>query len=962
MKKGVNIAKQKIRSLRAALFFLWLSSLLFSPAPASQDTPQTIKALIVTGQSDHNWETSSTVLRQILKDTGLFKVDVALSPPAGGDLKNFRPNFSSYKLVVLNYIGGPWPPAAQKSFVEYVKSGGGVIVYHSAGNAFPGWPEYNEIIGLGGWGNRNEKAGPYVFWKDGQILRDPRPGIAGYYATPHEFQVINRDISHPITAGLPPRWMHAKDELYSLLRGPAKNLSVLATAYSAPEKSGTGRHEPVLFTVNYGAGRIFHTTLGHAGNDDPLPALECVGFIVTFQRGAEWAATGRVTQKISGDFPATDLDAPTPADVMRWPGYRPPSLESILKELASFEPGQKDEVLYRLREYVLAHKNSAEPREDCEKKLAAFLDTEATLAAKMAVCRQLRLIGTEKSVPTLEKILIQEETTDMARYALEKIPGIVADRALLDALGKTQGQTKIGIMTSLGQRKSSAAVPELGNLINDPDQAVVTAAAVSLGQTGGTEAATILTEALNKSQGESKAIVSSSLVLCAGEFMAQKKEKEAVELYEKILAAGLPLVQRQAAMKGKIAAAGKEEAARMILDTLSRGPQDMHAPAVSLIPEVFDASNISPVCNSLLTLPEASQLQVLSVLSGYPKETVLPSFINAAKSPLTDVRIAALRALAKAGDSSIVELLAERAARTRGKEQEAARSSLFTLKGMDVDGAILFSLVSHPNDSVKNELIKAIGERRIYAGKSLILSQIRSPSSRNRLQAIKTLKVVVSPEDLPALLSSFLDIQDEFEQEAMENTVVGIAQKISRPYSQAVAVKDMLEPEDGAAQKKVTEVKKRCLLYRVLGKIGDDSSLPYLRAALKDDNADIVDAATRALTDWPNITPRHDLLAVAINSPNLVHKVLALRAYVRMIGLESYQSPEGAVESLKNALDLAARPEEKKLVLGALPNFACSDALRLAESLLSDEAVKAEAQAAVDLIKENLEKIEKEKI
>jgi type 1 glutamine amidotransferase len=158
------------------------------------------------------------------------------------------------------------------------------------------------MIALGGWGGRNEKWGPMVRYRDGKIVLDGSPGRGGTHGPQHEFQIVIRERHHPITAGLPEKWMHAKDELYSKLRGPAKNMEVLATAYADPEKGGTGEHEPILFTVRYGKARVFHTVLGHDRQQ-----LRCVGFIVTFQRGTEWAATGRVTQvEVPADFPTAD--------------------------------------------------------------------------------------------------------------------------------------------------------------------------------------------------------------------------------------------------------------------------------------------------------------------------------------------------------------------------------------------------------------------------------------------------------------------------------------------------------------------------------------------------------------------------------------------------------------------------------------------------------------------------------
>jgi len=132
----------------------------------------------------------------------------------------------------------------------------------------------------------------------GRPKREIRPVSHG---PQHPYQIIVREPDHPITKGLPKAFMHSKDELYSNLRGPAKNLTVLATALAAKEKGGTGRHEPILMTIAWGKGRIFHTVLGHAGTQ-----MKCVAFIVTLQRGAEWAATGKVTQKVPADFPTAN--------------------------------------------------------------------------------------------------------------------------------------------------------------------------------------------------------------------------------------------------------------------------------------------------------------------------------------------------------------------------------------------------------------------------------------------------------------------------------------------------------------------------------------------------------------------------------------------------------------------------------------------------------------------------------
>jgi len=268
-------------------------------AVALAQTPY--KALIVDGQNGHDWKATTPVLKRVLEETELFSVDVATSPPKGEDMSGFKPDFAAYDVVVSNYQGDEWPEETEQALVDYVAGGGGLVIYHFACAAFPKWKEYNEMIGLGGWGGRNEKDGPYVRWRDGKVVRDMTPGRGGGHGPMQPFQIVVRNPDHPITKGLPEKFMHVPDELYGWLRGPAKNLTVLATAFAPKAKGGSDEHEPLLFTVAYGKGRVFQNALGHTAEE-----LKSVAFIATFQRGAEWAASGKVTQDVPDDFPGPD--------------------------------------------------------------------------------------------------------------------------------------------------------------------------------------------------------------------------------------------------------------------------------------------------------------------------------------------------------------------------------------------------------------------------------------------------------------------------------------------------------------------------------------------------------------------------------------------------------------------------------------------------------------------------------
>jgi type 1 glutamine amidotransferase len=289
-----------------AILLVVLGGVALRASAASPKTGQ-IQVLLVDGQSGgpyHAWQLTTAVLKKELQDAGIFNVTVATSPKFGEDFANFKPEFAKYQVIVMNYDAPDWPADLREQLENYVKNGGGLIVVHAADNSFPDWPAFNQMIGIGGWRGRTEKAGPMWYFKDGKLVSDSSPGPAGEHGNRLPFQVETRAPEHPIMKGLPNVWMHGADELYAALRGPGQNMTVLATAHSDPANHGTGHDEPMLMALSYGKGRIFHTTMGH-----DVAALSCAGFITTYQRGAEWAATGRVTQKVPADFPTAGSES-----------------------------------------------------------------------------------------------------------------------------------------------------------------------------------------------------------------------------------------------------------------------------------------------------------------------------------------------------------------------------------------------------------------------------------------------------------------------------------------------------------------------------------------------------------------------------------------------------------------------------------------------------------------------------
>lgn len=626
---------------------------------------------------------------------------------------------------------------------------------------------------------------------------------------------------------------------------------------------------------------------------------------------------------------AAPAAAPAPA--------APASLDAILKQLATYDGGIASAAMWHLRDYVNARKDDVAGRAECEAKLLAFLQSPASPVARMAACRYLRLIAGDTAVPALQAMLTDDKFADLALYGLQGISGGAAEKALLQALGVTTGATRVAVVAALGERRSVAAIPVIAPLLQQA--ALAPTAAVALGRIGGEAVVAPLTTAQSGAAPALKPVLAGALLEAAAGLLAAKNTAAAQRIYEPLAAdATLPAAQRRAAFLGRIRSAA--DARRAVIDMLASPDAIAREAALQHVSVTVVPDTIAQVCALLPQLSDGEQVVLIAALSGSQHDRAVSALLDAASSSSDAVRLAALKALGQAGGVAHVAFLAGRAAATKGPEQSAARLALASLKSRAVDDEILAQLGKKPAYPIAGELLIAIADRRNYAAKGVLAAALASPSPAIRMQAHRGLRTIGTPSDIPAALDALLAAADETEQGEAEKTVVALSQKVASPEGRA----RMLRPR--LAMEKTPSARVR--LIGVIGVLGDASMLPTLRAALRDENADVYDAAVRALAGWPTGAAREDLIALARDTRTETHRLLAIRGLIRVIGLEPYRDPRAAVADLRLAAGFAWRPDEQKLVLSALTQFPCPDALETATGFLREPLVKAEAQSAID--------------
>jgi len=626
-------------------------------------------------------------------------------------------------------------------------------------------------------------------------------------------------------------------------------------------------------------------------------------------------------------------------------GAAPPAsadLNDALAKLPKYKLGDDRKPLDAINSAVVQSAGNPQERAAIAAKLAAVLSGDATHDAKDFCCRQLYICATAAEVPVVAKLLTDEKLSHMARYVLERMAEPEAGTALRAALPNVKGKLLVGVINSIGNRRDVQAVPALVAILNGTDNAAAAAAAAALGKIAGPEALKALAAHKNHADAEVRNTVIDSYLLCADALLREGRKAEAAAIYEEMYAASQPARVRVAALRGLLSAA-PQKAVAILLDIFKSDNAPLQAIACGFVRQMPGEDVTKTFAAAMPSLPPAAQAMLIDALAARGDSAARPAILALVKSQDEGVRIAAIRALGWVGDASDVPVLVGLIA-GKASESDAARQALSRIRGAEADKAIA-GLVASAAPELRAELLRILASRRAISTVPMLLKIAAEDQQEPvRIAALDALGALAEDKDFAALVERLVAARSDNEREAARKAMAAASARMKNRDEAVPPILKALNSATGPA---------KAALLGALSAVGGEKALAAVRAAMRDADNTVAEAAVRAITDWPDTSAAPDMLALA-KSDKQTHKVLAVRGLVRVIGADANLQPGEKLKLYKQTFDACDRPAEKKLVLGGIADVRDAAALDLVLPLLDDQGLRNEAATAIVRIARNV--------
>lgn len=577
-----------------------------------------------------------------------------------------------------------------------------------------------------------------------------------------------------------------------------------------------------------------------------------------------------------------------------------------------------------------------------------YLDPETPKPARVWFLRQLIRLSGPESVDAVGAVLADDdpEIRDLARRVLQNNPARAADAVLAAALRDADdAEWKIALINALAARATKTLGAQIATLQGDMTPAVATAAIAAFGDIGPADPAVtkVLEMLWDESSGKWRDAIADTWLRWAHQLNHSGQKNRAAEICRRLYSApevrGAPHI-RIASLRGLVAAQQAEAvptALQVITDPTEK--KQLQLAAADCIADIPDPAVTKALTEALTDAAPAAQVLILRALEQRGDTTAITVVMSLLDTDVAEVCIAALRTLREIGNANIIRHVAQTAATSESGVQDAARTCLARLRGENVDSALLAHL-QEADPSVQVELIHALAQRYYYAARPTILTYANATNVAVAQAALTALATLGTPDDIPAVLNVLLHATAEPVRTTAESTAIELCESIPNQDERAAPILT-------AWPKTPTE--RRPTLVRILGRIHGEPALEKLRAltaASANTAPDVLDAAVRALANWPTTAVLDDLLDLARECESRRHRVLALRGYLRLLELPADRDPAATVDLYHAALLLADADAERRLVLSGLAHVRHHEALALVEPFLDTDTLRAEAEIA----------------
>jgi len=566
-----------------------------------------------------------------------------------------------------------------------------------------------------------------------------------------------------------------------------------------------------------------------------------------------------------------------------------------------------------------------------QKLIAVVASKDATQAGKAFACRFLQQVGTEKCIAAVSGLLDDEVLSDYARLVLERLRCAAADKAMRQALVSAPDKAKVGILGSLGERRDAKAVKAVAGLANSADRAVAAAAIQALGKIGGRQAAQYLLS-MTPPQ-ELGRVRMQAMVQCAGSLSG----RDAAALCRKVLA-GNDAPCRIAALR-ELTKADPAKASSLIADALKGNDLKLRRGALSIIAQTKGASLTRAMVALAAGLPDEGKAQLITALGARGDTVATGPITGYLDSPNAAVRDAAVKALGKLGDAGMVlPLLA--AAADAPESEKAVIAAIVAMKDESVDAVLVDSL---NNPRLRRTAIRTCIARGCTEAVGALLKLVKDTDADVRKDAWAGLAALADEDDMNSIMQTVVAIRNTKDLACAEGAIKEV-------FSRAGDKGGCFQVVAGNYRAGTDALKH--VIIDLAALVGDSTALNLERNALRSGDKELYARALRALAKWPNESAAEDLLEQAGNAAATVDRIVALRGYIRIAGMDTARLSAGErMKMLKTALTLAGRTDEKKQIAAALQQVRNLKALEMLKEFMDDPAVRPEAEmSAANLI------------